>query len=232
MPEEAELHSIRRGCRGNRRLLPERLVSYKVPARLAFRAAAQLPRSPAAAPRLSGQVSASQRIRWHPAPQLGWRGDDFRNAHDKGLHDVGMLQQDLLDLGATLTPPILIISFSRPRSHLPPPASQRNSIIVSSRQGRARRGSRVKKDCAIFSSCCTPYCVKKTVGHKILTEITRASHQRGGQRQASGVTDERGVLIEPQLREGPLGDRKRRVTRRLCRNLPLHSDCLAGHRLR
>jgi hypothetical protein len=44
--------------------------------------------------------------------------------------------------------------------------------IVSSRQGRARRGSRVKKDCAIFSSCCTPYCVKKTVWHKILTEIT------------------------------------------------------------
>jgi hypothetical protein len=99
MPEEVELHSIRRGCRGNRRLLPGRLVSYKLPARLAFRTAAQLPRSPAAAPRLSGQVSASQRIRWHPAPQLDWRGDDFRNAHDKGLHDVGMLQQDLLDLG-------------------------------------------------------------------------------------------------------------------------------------
>ena len=116
MPEEVELHSIRRGCRRNRRLLPGRLVSYKVPARLAFRTAAQLPRSPAAAPRLSGQVSASQRIRWHPAPQLDWRGDDFRNVHDKGLHDVGMLQQDLLDLGATLTPPIF--------DHLLQPASK------------------------------------------------------------------------------------------------------------
>jgi hypothetical protein len=70
MSEEAELHPIRRGCRGNRRLLPERPASYKVPTRFAFRTAAQLPRSPGAAPRLSGQVSASQRIRWRPAPQL------------------------------------------------------------------------------------------------------------------------------------------------------------------
>jgi hypothetical protein len=92
--------------------------------------------------RASGSVGALPRSSTGAATISG-------NAHDKGLHDVGMLQQDLLDLGATLTPPILIISFSRPRSHLPPPASQRNSIIVSSRQGRARRGSRAKKDCAI-----------------------------------------------------------------------------------
>ena len=37
-------------------------------------------------------------IRCRPAPQLDCRGDDFRNAHDIGLHYVGMLQQDLLDL--------------------------------------------------------------------------------------------------------------------------------------
>jgi hypothetical protein len=114
MPEEAELHPIRRGCRGNRRLLPERLVSYKVPTRLAFRTAAQLPRRQA-------------------------RRRGFRDKSRRASGSVGALPR------SSLTPPILIISFSRPRSHLLPPASQRNSIIVSSPQGRARRGSRAKK---------------------------------------------------------------------------------------
>jgi len=63
-PEEAELHlsggdpaAIVAFCR-------ERLVSYKVPARLAFRTAAQLPRSSGAAPRRSGKSRRAS------APQL------------------------------------------------------------------------------------------------------------------------------------------------------------------
>jgi putative transposase len=112
-PSEAEtfwstfLRSLaRRGIRGVKLVISDAhqgLTAGKLQGTGAacFRTAAQLPRSPGAAPRLSGQVSASQRIRWRPAPQLDWRGDDFRNAHDKGLHDVGMPQQDLLDLGAT-----------------------------------------------------------------------------------------------------------------------------------
>jgi acyl-CoA synthetase (AMP-forming)/AMP-acid ligase II len=69
----------------------ERLVSYKVPARLAFRTAAQLPRSPGAAPRRSGKsrrasgsVAALPRRSTAAATISGI-------AHDKGLHDVGML---------------------------------------------------------------------------------------------------------------------------------------------
>ena len=150
MPEEAELHPIRRGCRGNRRLLPERLVSYKGTGAACFSHGGT---APAVARRGAAAFGASlgepaDPLAPCPAARLARRR--FQGMPTtKACHDVGMLQQDLLDLGATLTPPILIISFSRPRSHLPPPASQRNSIIVSSRQGRARRGSRAKKDCAI-----------------------------------------------------------------------------------
>ena len=69
----------------------ERLVSYKVPARLAFRTAAQLPRSPGAAPRRSGKsrrasgsVAALPRSSTAAATISGM-------PTTKGLHDVGTL---------------------------------------------------------------------------------------------------------------------------------------------
>jgi hypothetical protein len=149
MSEEAELHPIRRGCRGNRRLLPERPVSYKVPTRLAFRTAAQLPRSRGAAPRLSGQVSASQRIRWRPAPQLVVAAD----------------------LDHLLQP------ASKP-SPSTGESEELNYRLLSSRPGATRKPS--EKGLCNFSSCCTPYCVKHTVGHKILIEIAKAGKRFDG----------------------------------------------------
>ena len=51
-----------------------------------------------------------------------------------------------------------------------------NYCLLAPRPGATRKPS--EKGLCNFSSCCTPYCVKQTVRHKILIEITRASHER------------------------------------------------------
>jgi hypothetical protein len=51
-----------------------------------------------ACPPLTAEAEDCRGIGCRPALQLDCRGDDFRNAYDMGLHDLGILQQDLPDL--------------------------------------------------------------------------------------------------------------------------------------
>jgi hypothetical protein len=57
--------------------------------------------------------------------------------------------------------------------HPPPPATQTNSIIVSSRKA-GRDAEAERKRIVQFQLVLYPYCVKQTVWHKMLIEITRA----------------------------------------------------------
>ncbi len=130
-PEEAELHlsggdpaAIVAFCR-------ERLVSYKVPARLAFRTAAQLPRSPGAAPRRSGKsrrasgsVAALPRSSTAAATISGM-------PTTKACTMSGCCSRTCsTSSGATLTPPIL--------DHLLQPAAKSDPPVLL---GRGTDGS-------------------------------------------------------------------------------------------
>jgi hypothetical protein len=221
MPEEAELHPIPAGM--PRQSSPSAGAAGKLTRYRRGLLFARRHSSRGRQPRRRGFRGKSRRASrsvGHPAPQLDWRGDDFKECPRQR-------PARCRDAAAGLARPRCDVDAAD-LDHLLQPASkpspstgeseELNYRLLAPKAGPTRKPS--EKGLCNFSSCCTPYCVKKTVGHKILTEITRASHERAGQRQASGVTDERGVLIEPQLREGPLGDRKRRVTSRLCRDLP------------